>query len=113
MRTTSSLECLNSVIQKTFPSRPTIFRFIECLKLHEASKAVELYQISKGEINTPKLQRRRKLDREREEKIRFLTTQLNNDKICVADFLVAMSEKDVLPPDGTHSAFHIQIQHFF
>lgn len=101
MRTTSSIEGLNSVIQKSFPSRTTIFKFIESLKLHEATKATDLYQISEGQITNPQLERRRKTDRQREQKIEFVTNALNAGDISVSDFLVAMSEDDILDFDGT------------
>lgn len=103
MRTTSSLEGVNSVIQKSFPARTTIFKFAESLRLYEAMKSTDLYQISTGEINTPQLQRRRTADRERNEKIEFLTKEFNNGNISVADFLVSMSDKDILPPSGTYA----------
>lgn len=98
MRTTSSLEGLNSVIQKTFPKTTTIFKFAESLRLYEASKSTDLYQISTGQITTPQLERRRKADRERDEKIKYLSAELNNGYISIVQFLVSMSEKDILPP---------------
>lgn len=97
MRTTSSLEGLNSVIHALFPKKPTIFKFAKNLRLFEASKATDLYQISTGSITTPKLERKRKADRDRDEKIKNLTAELNKENISVTDFLVFMSEEDTLP----------------
>lgn len=100
MRTTSSVETLNSVIQRSFPGQTTIFRFIESLKLHESIKSSDLYQLSMGEISNKKMERKRALDRQRDSKIKRLTEQLKNGEISVKIFLEAMSKKDVLPPIG-------------
>lgn len=100
MRTTSSVEALNSVIQRSFPGQTTIFRFIESLRLHESIKSSDLYQLSLGEISNKIMERRRALDRHRDVKIKRLTTQLKNGEISVNVFLEAMSEKDVLPHTG-------------
>lgn len=107
MRTTSSIEGLNSVIQRSFPSRTTIFKFVESLKLHEATKSTDLYQISEGQVTNPQLERRRESDRQREQKIKVVTNALHAGDISVSEFLVAMYEEDdILAFDGTFNFFN-------
>lgn len=63
-------------------------------------KCTDLYQLSKGEITTPKLQRKRAEDRSRDEKIKWFSASLAKKEITVAQFLEEMSNKDVLPSNG-------------
>lgn len=97
MRTTSPLEAVNSVIQRSFPEQTNIFKFTESLKLYESIKATDLYQLAKKEINSPHLERKRREDRQRDEKIRMWSAYLTNNIITVAKFLDEMSTKEVLP----------------
>ncbi|XP_031626897.1 uncharacterized protein LOC116343127 [Contarinia nasturtii] len=69
MRTTSSLEGMNSVIQNSFSSNQNIYSFIEQLRLHESIKSSDLYQLSRSEITNKQLERRRTEDKVRDEKI--------------------------------------------
>lgn len=107
MRTTSSEESLNSVMQRRFSKRTTIFRFALDIQMHESIKATDLYQLSKNNILSPQLQRKRQEDRERDEKIKYFSALLNNNSISVAYFLKAMSRKDILPPGLCE--FHAEI----
>lgn len=101
MRTTSSLEALNSVIQRSFPAQTNIFKFVESLKLYEARKTTDLYQLSLRNTPSRKLERKRTADREREIKIQYFTRLLKDGEITVTTFLKSMSAKDILPPIGT------------
>lgn len=102
MRTTSSVEAMNSVIQRTFPEQTQIFKFVNSLRMFESIKSTDLYQISRGYFTNQHLQRKRAEDRKREEKIKTLSTLLNNETISVPQFLESMSANDVLPPNGTY-----------
>ncbi|XP_055307903.1 uncharacterized protein LOC129572024, partial [Sitodiplosis mosellana] len=97
MRTTSSLEALNSIIQRTFPGQTTIFKFVESLKLLESIKSSDLHQLTSGFISNQQLERRRRADKHRNDKINHFTGLLTNKEISVAVFLESMSGKDVLP----------------
>lgn len=97
MRTTSPVEAVNSVIQRSFPKQTSIFKFTESLKLHESIKATDLYQLEKNDVISPHLERRRKEDRARDEKIRKWSALLNNNEITVTKFLEEMSKKELLP----------------
>lgn len=104
MRTTSSLEALNSIIQRSFPGQTTIFKFIEALKLLESIKSTDLNQLFSSKVPTQQLERKRTADKQREKKIKHLTKQLKEGKISVAYFLESMSGqpgKDILPQIGT------------
>lgn len=95
MRTTSVLEAMHSVIQRTFPIHPHIFKFIENLRLHEAKKATDLYHLSEKDA---KIQQIRAEDRERAEKLRKCTEDLENGLISVENFLDLMSQTKSNPP---------------
>lgn len=66
MRTTSSLESLNSVLGRLIPKRPNIFKFVDGIKIHEFTKHRELLELS---FHCPKnqLKREKKRDAERDE----------------------------------------------
>lgn len=100
MRTTSSLEAINSVIQRSFPGKTNIFKFIESLRLYESRKSEDLHKLSIGEIPYRQLERKRAVDRERERKIVFFSNQLDFGYISVEEFLESMSSHDILPPAG-------------
>lgn len=96
-RTTSPLEGINSYIQRTFPTNTTIFQFVDSLKLHETRKSTDLYQLSTGSITNPEL-KRRAIDQERDEKIKYFSQKLKTGKISIASFLISMADRDLLPP---------------
>lgn len=100
MRTTSSIESLNSVLGRSFPQHPHIFKFIDHLKLHEFSKYCALLELLKPNIPPEQLNRKRKIDQEREEKIVFFTKKLKTNEILPSEFLDAMAIKDILPQNG-------------
>lgn len=100
MRTTSSVESVNSVIQRRFPDRTNIFKFAEALKMYEAIRATDLYQLSRSDITTPNLARKRTEDRARDDKIKRYSDSLKEGQISIAKFLDEMSAKDILPPNG-------------
>lgn len=108
MRTTSSLEAENSVIQRWLPRNTNIYKFIETLKMHESIKSSDLHQISMRLCAKNQFERKHKVDRVREEKILYLTTSLENGEISVAAFLEAMSGKDILPPLGISNFLNYQ-----
>lgn len=93
MRTTSSLEALNGTIQKTFPACTHIYKFIENLRLHEACKSNDLYQLFMGNATDRQMERRRKNDRQREEWINIYSEDLKNEKISVFRFLRLVTKK--------------------
>lgn len=100
MRTTSSQEAMNSVIQRSFPKNTNILKFAKNLQLHESIKSSDLYQISNGEITNQNYVRRRLEDKLREEKISHFSQLLTDGEISVDQFLECMSGSDVLPSVG-------------
>lgn len=60
MRTTSSLESLNSLLGQLIPTRPNIFKFVDGIKIHEFTKHRELLELS---FHCPKNQLERKKKR--------------------------------------------------
>lgn len=91
MRTTSSLESMNSQIQRMLPSNAHLYKFIESLKLHESIKSSDLYQLSKKNITNADLERKRVEDKARDEKIKKLSEKMKTGGLSAMDFLKAMS----------------------
>lgn len=91
MRTTSSLESINSHIQRHFPSQTNIYHFMLNLKMYEAIKSSDLRQLFNDNITNQAFQRRRAADVIREEKVRSLTEKLMSGKISISKFLFSMS----------------------
>lgn len=104
MRTTSSLESMNSQIGRSFPRHPNIFKFIECLKQHEYTKATIMKKLI---TNCPKNQMNRKHqeDKERDEKIRHFSSLFAKKKIGIGMFLEAMANKKILPLNGAYTIY--------
>lgn len=102
-RTTSLVESINSQIQRSFPARPSILQFTDYLRLHESMKSTDLYQIVQLEIVNDELSRKRATDRARHLKIMHFTDLLKAGEISIAEFLEAMSSKEVLNIAGKKS----------
>lgn len=105
MRTTSSLESLNSVLGRLIPKQPNIFKFIDGIKLHEFAKHRELLELL---FNCPKkqLKRKKEIDEKRDAKIKRTTEQLVNNEISPSEFLdVFSSDQTLLPKSGNFPYF--------
>lgn len=100
MRTTSSVEAINSSVQRDFPGKTNIFKFTDSLKLYESEKSSDLHCLSKETNLDKQLQRRRKEDRIRDAKIKANTDLLKVGAITAIEFLEAMAVKEVLPESG-------------
>lgn len=99
MRTTSSVESLNSQIGRSFAKNPSIFNFCESLKQHEFTKATIMRKLL---TDCPKkqLKRKHRVDQERDDKIKYFSSLLKKGFIDVAMFLEAMGNKTILPLNG-------------
>lgn len=106
MRTTSSLESLHSSLGRSFPKHPHIFKFLDRLRLNEFSKLLNMLDLVKDNVPDQQYQRKRLVDQQREEKIKFFTDQLRNGIIDVGEFLEAMANKEVLPRAGKISTLY-------
>lgn len=93
MRTTSSIESLNSVIQRKFPKSRNIYSFIEGLRLQDSIKSSDLYQISIGNITNQQLMRKRPSDQYREQKIQSFSARYQQGNISIETFLKLLSTK--------------------
>lgn len=100
MRTTSSLESMNAVIQRKFQKRTHIFKFVKDLRMHDAIQSHDLLHLSSYKNLSPCLTRITANAQIREAKIKYFTENLQNGLITIDDFLKAMSTKEILPPDG-------------
>lgn len=95
MRTTSSLESLNATLSRWFPYHPHIYKFLECLKLHEYSKALDMLDAVKTVVSPKQLQRRKKKDQQREEKIKYLSDLFIYDETMSAELFLELFAADV------------------
>lgn len=76
MRTTSSLESMNSALRRLTTAHPSTFRFVDCIRMHEFSKSVELAdEMKHGRIIAKNRSRAEELD----EKIKHLTLALDEN----------------------------------
>lgn len=98
MRTISSVESLNSQLNRSFPKHGNIWKFVEQLKLHEFTKATEMAKLMHSNKKSPaQNQRKRKKDKEREAKIDFFMKMLDANEISPGIFLEAMGNRIILP----------------
>lgn len=92
MRTTSSLESFNSVLNRSMAKRPNFYKFIERLRLHESRAADNMYNAVHGLQKS--LAPHHEKDRQRAEKIEHFTKLICNGKLTSQEFLNAMAQKD-------------------
>lgn len=103
MRTTSSLESLNSVLGRLLCRRPNIYKFIEGIKVHEFAKVKELIQtdlLAEEDVATKRKTRKRKSDQDRDDKIKRVTEELDQNKITPDEFLEAFSKNEISLPES-------------
>lgn len=107
MRTTSSVESLNSQIGRSFRIHPSIFKFCESLKQLEFTKATRMKKLL---VDCPEnqLNRKHRVDQERDIKIKYFSSLFKKGSIDVSMFLEAMANKKVLPLNGKcHKKFSL------
>lgn len=97
MRTTSSLESLNSVLGRSFPKHPHIYRFIDYLKLNESNSCLEMWSLIAQDVPSGPI---RKKDIDRQARIKKCTDSLKTKTISVAQFLDEMTKDEHLPRKG-------------
>lgn len=101
MRTTSSLESMNSTLRRMCPDHPHIFKFLDRLRLHEFSSSLNMLQAIKSDAPMQKLQRRRQIKcKERIAKISYLTEKLKEGRITPSQFLETMANGSTIQRIG-------------
>lgn len=90
MRTTSSLEGFNSILNRTIAN---FYRFVERLRIHESRKADEMIDLVR-DLSKKHLQPRHKKDQDLDQKIKHNTSLLCAKIISIVDFLNAMTSVD-------------------
>lgn len=94
MRTTSSLEGFNSILNRTIAKHSNFYRFVERLRIHESRRADEMINLVRDQSSKKHLEPRHKKDQDRDQKIKHHTSLLCNNKVSIADFLNAMTSVD-------------------
>lgn len=59
-----------------------------------------MIDLVRNEVSCQQFQRKRQLDKDREEKIKCFTKELNENRITVREFLEAMANKEILQDLG-------------
>lgn len=98
MRTTSSLESMNSQLNRFFgKAHPNIFQFIHKLKYHESRKSNKMSMLIRSTtVSKKQMERKRRKDKERDDKIQYFTKKLEKDEIDLRTFLESMANKEIL-----------------
>lgn len=113
MRTTSSLESLNSVLGRLIPHKPNIFKFFDGIRIHEFAKYQELLQLDTLETESGPT-RKRKRDQERDDRIKQVTQDLVDEKITTRMFLETFSmAENSLPHSGNFFIYIKQTNRHF
>lgn len=94
MRTTSSLEGFNSVLNRTIAKHPNFFKFVERLRIHESRKADDMIALVQDPVSKKQLEPKHKKDKDRNDKIKHFTDLLCAHKLTVADFLDAITSSN-------------------
>lgn len=102
MRTTSWLESMNAVLRRLSPTHPIFFKFVNCIRMHEFSKSVDLWEMMKSDA--PNRGRKRKKVERLDAKIEHLTMALKeNAEMTPELFLEELATEPVLPETGKKS----------
>lgn len=91
MRTTSSVESLNSVLGRSMPKHPNVFRFMDHLRLHEFAKYMDFKESLKPAAGEKQFERQRKDTKDRAKNIQSFTTKLELNEINVVEFMEGVS----------------------
>lgn len=92
MRTTSSLESFNAVLNRSLVKHGHFFEFTMRLKFHESRKSDEMYYLMYDDVPHNQLQRRKKCDKEREKKVQTNTALLMSGVFSIREFMNAMAD---------------------
>lgn len=65
----------------------------------EFKKALDLLHLMKDDVPKNQFMRRKRIDKERDEKIKYFTALIVEKKISVSLFLEAMANKTIIPMD--------------
>lgn len=68
---------MNAILRRICPNHPHLFKFIDCLRLHELSKSIDMLETVRSDAPVERLHRRRLLkNKRRNSKIKDLTHKL-------------------------------------
>lgn len=89
---------MNAVLRRLAPTHPAFFRFIDCIRMHEFSKSIELSEIIRwGNVRSRKQTKADKLD----VMVKQLTYNLEVDpEMDSGVFLRQLASEHILPDAG-------------
>lgn len=89
---------MNAVLRRICPDHPHLFKFIDRLRLHEFSKSIDMLEAVRSNAPVERLHRRRlQKIKQRDQKIKELTSELVNKNLTPAAFLEIIAEADISP----------------
>lgn len=91
MRTTSSVESFNALLNRSMQKRPDFFNFVMALQIHESRKVDEMFYVAKNPTPDEFFEKKKKQDKNRDKKIRNLTEMLNKNELSTEEFMRAMA----------------------
>lgn len=91
MRTTSSLESFNNILNRSISKHTHFFKFLCRLRIHESRKTDEMFYVTNYILPDSHFERRKERDRNRETKIQFFTAKLLSGQFTINQFLLAMA----------------------
>lgn len=94
MRTTSSLEASNSVLNRSITKKTNYFKFFERMQTHESRCADRMYNLVHDLLPEKHFEPRHKVDQERAKKININTTLLCKGEMTPAKFLDEMTSDE-------------------
>lgn len=100
MRTTSSAESLNAKLGRSFPKRGNFFNFLSALKVFEYGQADSMRSLLASPIPKKQLERKHAADKNRDAKIKHFSKLLRDEEMTIVEFMDAMADDSILPPDG-------------
>lgn len=93
MRTTSSVESFNAVLNRSIHKNPGFFRLILALRVHECRKADEMYY-KVHNVADEYFEKKKIRDQNRDKKIKLLTDALDTGKLNTEGFMVEMAKEE-------------------
>lgn len=95
MRTTSSVESFNALLNRSIVKSPEFFNLVLSLKIHETRIVDEMWYVSRSNPEpNDYFEKKKKKDQERDKKIRVLTKKLNEMELTTEEFMREMAKDE-------------------
>lgn len=107
MRTTSSVESFNALLNLSIDKHPEFFKLVMALKIHDSRKTDEMFYVANNNpVPDAYFEKKKKKDQERDQKIRSLTDKLEANELDTEAFMRAMAKDENGEYPSIHSFLH-------